>query len=46
MPNANFLVDIYPVELQIVDLITIFIAFIVVAIVVSTVATTTMIKRR
>ena len=46
MPNANFLVDIYPVELQIVDLITIFIAFIVVAIVVSTVATTTMIKKR
>ena len=46
MPNANFLVENYPVELQAGDVVTIFIAFMVVAVVVSTVATTIMIKRR
>ena len=45
MPNGNFLVENYPVELQAGDLIVIFVVFVAVAFVVSTLATSTMIKR-
>ena len=46
MPNGNFLVENYPVELQATDLIVIFAVFVAVALAVSVVATSTMIKRR
>ena len=46
MPNGNFLVENYPVELQTMDLIVIFVVFVAVAFAVSLVATSTMIKRR
>lgn len=45
MPNSSFLVENYPVELQVVDLVMIFVAFVAVALTVSMVATSTMIKR-
>ena len=45
MPNGNFLVENYPVELQAVDLVVIFVVFVAVALVVSLAATSTMIKR-
>ena len=45
MPNGNFLVENYPVELQTIDLIVIFVVFVAVALAVSVVATSTMIKR-
>ena len=46
MPNGNFLIENYPVELHFGDLIVVFMAFVAVATVVSVVATSTMIKRR
>lgn len=46
MPNSSFLVENYPVELQATDLIVIFVVFVAVALAVSVVATSTMIKRR
>ena len=46
MPNGNFLVENYPVELQTMDLLVIFVVFVAVALAVSVVATSTMIKRR
>jgi lipoprotein-releasing system permease protein len=45
MPNGNFLVENYPVELQAGDLIVIFVVFVAVALAVSMLATSTMIKR-
>ena len=45
IPSGNFLVENYPVELQVTDLILIFTVFVVVAVTVSLVATSTMIKR-
>ena len=45
MPNGNFLVENYPVELQVGDLVVIFVVFVAVALAVSLVATSTMIKR-
>jgi lipoprotein-releasing system permease protein len=45
MPNGNFLIENYPVELQATDLLVIFVAFVAVALSVSIVATSTMIKR-
>ena len=45
MPNGNFLVENYPVELQTGDLVVIFVVFVAVALTVSTLATSTMIKR-
>lgn len=45
MPNANFLVENYPVELQTGDLVVIFVVFVAVAFTVSALATSTMIKR-
>lgn len=45
MPNGNFLIENYPVELQAMDLVVIFVVFVAVALVVSLVATSTMIKR-
>ena len=45
MPNGNFLVENYPVELHVGDLIVIFILFVAVAMAVSLVATSSMIKR-
>ena len=45
MPNGNFLVENYPVELQAGDLVVIFVVFVAVALAVSTLATSTMIKR-
>ena len=45
LPNGNFLVDNYPVELQAMDLLVIFVVFVAVALGVSVVATSTMIKR-
>ena len=45
MPNGNFLIENYPVELQTMDLVVIFVVFVAVALVVSLVATSTMIKR-
>lgn len=45
MPNGNFLVENYPVELQMGDLVVIFVVFVAVALAVSTLATSTMIKR-
>ncbi len=44
MPNGNFLIENYPVELQATDLAVIFIVFVAVALGVSLVATSTMIK--
>ncbi len=46
MPNSSFLVENYPVELQATDLFVIFAVFVAVALAVSVVATSTMIKRR
>ena len=46
MPNGNFLVENYPVELQVADLFVIFVVFVAVALSVSIVATSTMIKKR
>ncbi|MBR0340403.1 MAG: ABC transporter permease, partial [Alistipes sp.] len=45
MPNGNFLVENYPVELQTGDLVVIFVVFVAVALAVSALATSTMIKR-
>lgn len=45
MPNGNFLVENYPVELQMMDLLAIFVVFVTVALAVSIVATSAMIKR-
>ena len=45
MPSGNFLVENYPVELQVWDLLMIFVVFVAVALGVSIVATSTMIKR-
>ena len=45
MPNGNFLIENYPVELQSSDLIVIFTTFVAVATVVSLIAASTMIKR-
>ena len=45
MPNGNFLIENYPVKLQGGDLIVIFMVFVVVALSVSFIATSTMIKR-
>lgn len=45
MPNGNFLVENYPVELQATDLVVIFVVFVAVALSVSMIATSTMIKR-
>ena len=44
MQNGNFLVENYPVELQTMDLVVIFVMFVAVALVVSLAATSTMIK--
>lgn len=44
MPNANFLIENYPVELQVGDLVIIFVMFVAVALAVSLVAASTMIK--
>jgi lipoprotein-releasing system permease protein len=44
MPNGNFLIENYPVELHISDLVAILAIFIVVAFGVSAVATSTMIN--
>jgi lipoprotein-releasing system permease protein len=44
MPNGNFLIENYPVELQGGDLVMIFVMFVAVALVVSMVAASTMIK--
>ena len=46
MPNGNFLVENYPVELQPTDLLMIFIVFLMVAFGVSMAATSTMIKEK
>ena len=45
LPNGNFLVENYPVELQAMDLLVIFVVFVAVALGVSVVATSTMIKK-
>ena len=45
MPNGNFLIENYPVELQVLDLLVIFVVFVAVALAVSVVATSAMIKR-
>ena len=45
MPNGNFLIENYPVELHLVDILAIFTSFIVVALAVSIVATRAMIKK-
>ena len=44
MPNGNFLIENYPVELQAMDLLVIFVVFVAVALGVSVVATSAMIK--
>ena len=46
MPNGNFMIENYPVELQALDLLAIFAVFVAVAFAVSKVATSTMINRR
>ncbi len=46
MPNGNFLVENYPVELQALDLVAIFVVFVAVALSVSKVATSAMINRK
>ena len=46
MPNGNFLIENYPVELQVGDLVMIFVVFVAVALAVSLVATSTMINRK
>ena len=45
MPNGNFLIENYPVELRATDLVMVFIGVVLVALAVSVVATSTMIKR-
>ena len=45
MPNGNFLIENYPVELQVMDLVAIFMVFVAVALAVSMAATSAMIKR-
>jgi lipoprotein-releasing system permease protein len=45
MPNGNFMIENYPVELQVMDLLVIFAVFVAVAFLVSFVATSTIIKR-
>ena len=45
MPNGSFLIENYPVELQGADLVMIFVVFIMVALSVSLLASSTMIKR-
>ena len=45
MPGGNFLVENYPVELQFADLAVVLVVFVAVALLVSTVATSTMIKK-
>ncbi len=45
MPNGNFLIENYPVELQVADLIVVFVVFVAVALGISLIATSTMIKR-
>ena len=46
MPNGNFLIENYPVELQVLDLVVIFVAFVAVALCVSMIATLTMVKSK
>ena len=46
MPSGNFLIENYPVELQSMDLLMIFIVFLMVAFAVSLMATSTMIKEQ
>lgn len=46
MPNSNFMIENYPVELQALDLLAIFVVVVVVAFGVSKVATSTMINRK
>ena len=46
MPTGNFLIENYPVELQMVDLVVIFVTFIAVAAAISVAATSIMIRRR
>ena len=46
MPNGNFMIENYPVELQALDLLAIFAVFVAVAFGVSKVATSTMINRK
>ena len=46
MPNGNFLIENYPVELQVVDLVVIFVTFMAVAAAISAAATSIMIRRR
>ncbi len=46
MPNGNFLIENYPVELQITDLVVILVVFLAVALGVSLVATSAMIKKK
>lgn len=46
LPNGNFLVENYPVELQSTDLLMIFVVFLMVAFGVSMAATSTMIKEK
>jgi len=45
MPNGNFLIENYPVELQAIDLLVIFVVFVAVALGVSLIAASAMIKR-
>jgi ABC-type Na+ efflux pump permease subunit len=46
MPSGNFLIEDYPVELQPMDLLMIFVVFLMVAFGVSMMATSTMIKEQ
>ena len=46
LPSANFLVESYPVQLQITDIVTVFITFVAIAWGVSQIAANTMIKRQ
>ena len=46
LPTGSFLVDSYPVELKLTDIVTIFITFVAIAWSVSQIAANTMIKRR
>lgn len=45
MPNGNFLIENYPVELHAIDLLVIFVVFVAVALGVSLIAASAMIKR-
>ncbi len=45
MPSGNFLIENYPVELRLTDLVVIFVGVVLVALAVSMIATSTMIKR-